>query len=166
MSPHDKTNKWHVRPVKTQISLGIHQVWSESSLSAWRKLGSLATYLGTSDWVDAQADLRFRWAHSHFFFFFHEVAHLFIFACLRTLPFISLFWFKCGFQQFFSHITMVSGCDRELNARFYSAASLSFMLQTLNMIPHPGTLSWQWVDKSLLYPISLSAKRGAAVTIF
>ena len=35
--PHDKTNKWHVRPAKTQISLGIHPVWSESSLSTWRK---------------------------------------------------------------------------------------------------------------------------------
>ena len=29
---HDKTNKVTVRPAKTQISLGIHQVWSESSL--------------------------------------------------------------------------------------------------------------------------------------
>ena len=43
-----KLTKWHVRPAKTQISLGIRPVWSESSLSAWRKLGSLAT----------------RWAHS------------------------------------------------------------------------------------------------------
>ena len=32
-----------VRPAKTQISLGIRPVWSESSLSAWRKLGSVAT---------------------------------------------------------------------------------------------------------------------------
>ena len=32
--PHDKTNKVSVRPAKTQISLGIHPVWSESSLSA------------------------------------------------------------------------------------------------------------------------------------
>ena len=32
------------RPVKTQISLGIRPVWSESSLSAWRYLGSLATH--------------------------------------------------------------------------------------------------------------------------
>ena len=39
-----KPTKWHVRPAKTQISLGIHPVWSESSLSAWRKLGSLATH--------------------------------------------------------------------------------------------------------------------------
>ena len=31
---HDKTNKMNVRPAKTQISLGIRPVWSESSLSA------------------------------------------------------------------------------------------------------------------------------------
>ena len=33
-----------VRPAKTQISLGIRPVWSESSLSAWRNIGSLATH--------------------------------------------------------------------------------------------------------------------------
>ena len=33
-----------MRPAKTQISLGIHPVWSQSSLSAWRKLGSLAIH--------------------------------------------------------------------------------------------------------------------------
>ena len=41
---HDKTNKMSVRPAKTQISLGIRPVWSDSSLSAWRKLWSLATH--------------------------------------------------------------------------------------------------------------------------
>ena len=39
-----KPTKWHVRPAKTQSSLDIRPVWSESSLSVWRKLGSLATY--------------------------------------------------------------------------------------------------------------------------
>ena len=29
-----KATKWHVRPAKTRISLGIHPVWSESSLCA------------------------------------------------------------------------------------------------------------------------------------
>ena len=29
-------------------------------------------------------------------------------------------------QQFFSHITTVSGCDQELNVHFYSAASLKY----------------------------------------
>ena len=46
---HDKTNNMAVRPVKTQISLGICPVWSESSLSAWRKLGSLATHWAHSE---------------------------------------------------------------------------------------------------------------------
>ena len=32
--PHDKTSKMTVHPAKTQISLGIHPVWSESLLCA------------------------------------------------------------------------------------------------------------------------------------
>ena len=67
--PRDKTNKVSVRPAKTQISLGIRPVWSESLLSAWRKLGPLATHWvhseDWSDWADAQADLSLRWVHSH-----------------------------------------------------------------------------------------------------
>ena len=46
---HDKTNKLSVCPAKTQISLGIRPVWSESSLSAWRKLGPLATHWAHSE---------------------------------------------------------------------------------------------------------------------
>ena len=61
--------KWHVRPAKTQISLGIRPVWSESSLSAWRKFGSSTTHWAHSDdwsdWADAEAELSLRWAHSH-----------------------------------------------------------------------------------------------------
>ena len=41
---HDKTNQISVRQAKTPISLGIRPVWSESSLSAWRKLGYIATH--------------------------------------------------------------------------------------------------------------------------
>ena len=44
-----KPTKWHVRPAKTQISPGICPAWSESSLSAWRKLGSLATHWAHSE---------------------------------------------------------------------------------------------------------------------
>ena len=59
-----------MRPVKTQISLGIHPVWSVfiarmkkprirgSSLSARRRLWS--------DWADSQADMRLRRAHKSF----------------------------------------------------------------------------------------------------
>ena len=46
---HDKTNKMTVRPAKTQISLGIRPVWTESSLSTWRKLGFLATHWAHSE---------------------------------------------------------------------------------------------------------------------
>ena len=38
-----------MRPVKTQIRLGIRPFWSESSLSAWRNLGTL-----TAQWVDSE----------------------------------------------------------------------------------------------------------------
>ena len=41
---HDTPTKWHVRPAKTQINLGIRPVWSESSLAVRRKFGSLATH--------------------------------------------------------------------------------------------------------------------------
>ena len=46
---HDKTDKMSLCPSKSQISLGIRPVWSESSLSAWRNLGSLATH-----WVHSE----------------------------------------------------------------------------------------------------------------
>ena len=46
---HDKTNKMNVRPAKPQISLGIRPVWSESLLSAWRNIGSLATHWAHSE---------------------------------------------------------------------------------------------------------------------
>ena len=58
-SQQNQQNGMHTQ--RRLISQGIRLVWSESSLSAWRKLGSLATYWAhsedLSDWVDAQADL-------------------------------------------------------------------------------------------------------------
>ena len=44
-----KPIKWHVRPVKTQISRSIRPVWSESSPSAWIYLGSLAIHSAHSE---------------------------------------------------------------------------------------------------------------------
>ena len=56
-----KPIKCHVRPAKTQASLDIRPMWSESSLSAWRKFGSLASYWAHredwSDWAESQGDL-------------------------------------------------------------------------------------------------------------
>ena len=62
-----KPTKWHVRPAKNQIILGIRPVWSESSLSAqW--VAKDPSFLQAdsedwSDWADAQADLSLRWVH-------------------------------------------------------------------------------------------------------
>ena len=47
-----KPTKWHMRPAKTQISLGTRLVSSESSLSAWTSTGSLATHWAHSKGFD------------------------------------------------------------------------------------------------------------------
>ena len=75
-SPRDKNNKVSVHPAKTQISLGICPVWSESLLCAqWVAKGPSFLHADSkasgqrslwSDWADAQADLSLRWAHTHF----------------------------------------------------------------------------------------------------
>ena len=75
-----KLTKWHVHPAKTQISLGIHLVWAEYSLCAqWgaKDLSLLhADSEDWSDWADAQADLRLRWAHMLFYWFCHEASQI------------------------------------------------------------------------------------------
>ena len=84
-----KPTKWHVRPAKTQISLGVRPVWSESSLDAQADMSSLCaqrvakdpsflkpTAKTLLDWADAQADLSLRWAHMPLCWFCHEAAHL------------------------------------------------------------------------------------------
>ena len=82
-----KPTKWHVCLAKIQISLGIRPVWSESLLSAWRKLGSLATHWAHSedwsDWAHAQADLSLRWAQSFCWLEAHLEIHNNIWACAR-----------------------------------------------------------------------------------
>ena len=77
------TSTWKkqtVRPAKTQISLGIRPVWSESSLSAWRKRGSLSAY-----WAQMNILVRLGgcpgWSESSlvarsFCWFCHEAAHM------------------------------------------------------------------------------------------
>ena len=64
-----KPTKWVCAKQRLRWPLASTQS-DQSSLSAWRKLGSLATHWAHSedwsDWVDAQADLRISWVHSHF----------------------------------------------------------------------------------------------------
>ena len=47
-----KPTKWHVRPAKAQIILGIRPVWQGSSLSTWGKLMSLAIIRAHSEASD------------------------------------------------------------------------------------------------------------------
>ena len=69
-----------VRPAKTQITLGIRQVWSASSLYAqWVAKDPRFLHADSedwSDWADAQADLSRRRAHMPFCWFCHEAAQI------------------------------------------------------------------------------------------
>ena len=71
--PHDKTNKMTVRPAKTQISLGIRPVWSESSLCVqW-----VAKDSEDSDQTGRMPRLIcFRWAHRPYCWFCHVAAQM------------------------------------------------------------------------------------------
>ena len=66
-----KSTIWHVRPAKTPISLGIRSVWSESSLSPWRNIKSLATHWAHSE--DSESSLGAHWS---FCWFCHVAAHV------------------------------------------------------------------------------------------
>ena len=68
--------KWPVRLAMTQISRGIHPVWSEPLLCAdWVAKGS-RFLRADSDWVDAQFDLSLRWVHMSFCWFCRAVAQM------------------------------------------------------------------------------------------
>ena len=94
---HDKTNKMSVRPAKTQISLGIRPVWSESSLSAWRKLGSLATHWAHSEDSDQTGRMP-----SLIWVFAGRTAILLVLSC-RGSHVCYLFVCETHFQSYFSN---------------------------------------------------------------
>ena len=64
----------------TQISLGIHPVWSVSSLSTWRNIGPLPTYWAHSEDSDQTGRMPMLiclcWAHMSFCWFCLVEAHL------------------------------------------------------------------------------------------
>ena len=76
-----KATKWHVCPAKTQISLGILPVWSESSLcTQWLAKNPSFLHANSkdwSDWADAQADPSLRWTRMPFCRFCHALAQVF-----------------------------------------------------------------------------------------
>ena len=90
-APRHNKNKMSARPAKTQISLGIRPVWSIFAIRMKRPW-VLSYSLGAqrrlwSDWVDVQADMSLRWAHSHFVgfvmsYYFVQIKNW----CKRLLP--------------------------------------------------------------------------------
>ena len=69
-----KLTKWSMCPLKTQISLGICPVWSESLLCAqW--VAEDSSFLQVDSEDSDQADPSLRWAHMPFCWFCHEAAH-------------------------------------------------------------------------------------------
>ena len=77
-----KPTKWHV-PSETQISMGIRPAWSESLLSAWRNLGSLASYWAHSEDTDSTA-----WMSMLIGVFFGRTHHFIGFAALQLIGFL------------------------------------------------------------------------------
>ena len=72
--------KWPVHPGKTQMSLGIRPVWSESSLYAWWKLRSLATY-----WVHSKDSDHTGWMSRLIWVFAGHTCHFVCFVMLRVI---------------------------------------------------------------------------------
>ena len=72
-----KTTKWPVRPAKTQISLGIHPVWSVFAMPAWVAKEPRFLHGNSKDWSDyAQADLSLRWVHKSFCWLCHAATQM------------------------------------------------------------------------------------------
>ena len=63
-----KPTRWHVRPAKTQIRLGIHRVWSVLVVCFERLLRTQALFMRTVKTLD-QTDLSLRWVHRSFCWF-------------------------------------------------------------------------------------------------
>ena len=133
-----KPTKWHVRPAKTQISLGIHQVWTESSLSAWRKLWSLAIL----------------WAHSEDSDQTGRMPRLIWVFAGRTCQFVCFVMRRrVNHDMCVNHATrkpVFGACDPLRLKPAYSAAETSLGLEISAIASIGIILSRQWTTKALI----------------
>ena len=107
-----KLTKYHVRPAKTQISLGIHPHWSESSLSAWRKLGSLATYWVHSEDFDQTERMSWLiWVFAgrtcHFVMYCKKMLHWLLHWPLLGLQIVSVIPSECIPKVTYVHVHII-----------------------------------------------------------
>ena len=105
-----KPTKWPVHSAKTQISLDIRPVWSESSLSAWRSIGSL-----TTDWVHSKdSDQSGRMPRLIWVFAGHIFIFGFVMSWLKCFIIIKDLDFKYCHIIWPSYLSYNQGNDREL----------------------------------------------------
>ena len=97
-----KQRKWHVRPRKTQISLGIRPIWSEFLLSAWRKLGSLPTH-----WEHIEAYDQTGWMPRLIWVFAGRKDHFLGLVMRRLIYFRRTFAFKLKCSCWKTKVSMV-----------------------------------------------------------
>ena len=197
-----KPTKWPVCPAKTQISLSISPIWSESLLCAWRILGFLAILRMHSKGSDqtvwmlwltgvfaghthhlvgiAMLQLKFKWNLSkqcrsrsncsfilwtHYYNIMvklHCSSFKIITASFSSVRFFQILWYIriytticlhiwCLFTTFNNFSVISQRCLVATGSSMLTFIVLphwSIMPQALDMIPHPVTLSWHWVDQS------------------
>ena len=106
--PRDKTNKMPVRPAKTQISLGICPVWSESSLCAhWVAKDMSFLHADSEDSGGCPGWSQSSLGEQSFCWFCHEAAHMFclfvfcccFFVCFFLLLFYVVVVFVCSYYM-------------------------------------------------------------------
>ena len=116
-----KPTRWPVRPTKTQISLGIRLVWSESSLSAWRNIGSSATH-----WVCSEDPDQTGWMPRLIWVFAEHTCHC-----------VDFFMWRLNFQKCESHFEVLV-CVYSFGASIFSGVctcpSAYEIRYSLNMI--------------------------------
>ena len=109
--PMTKPTKWHVRPTKTQINLGISPVWSVFAVrmkKAWVLSYPLsAQWRLRADWADAQSDLSLHWIYMPFCRFYHALAHIWT-AKVQIGMWIHAVWSEFSVVFFFLTYTTVS----------------------------------------------------------
>ena len=120
---------WQNQQSECAPSKDLDQPGHPSSLSAWRKLGSLATHWAHSalsaqqrlwsDWADAQADLSLHWAHTHFVGF---VMSRLILILHRRILWITISRTRKGLQittqnSWIGKVKWAASCQNQQNVR-------------------------------------------------
>ena len=151
-------------PAKTQISLGIRHVRSKSSHFPEECLGLKLSIKQTAKTLIRLSErmLRLIWV------FAGRTCSFISFVVLRLkyecyvfiltkqhvgMTKVCLFWFNVAFNNDSVISWRCLDATGSSMLTFIVLPHWSIMPQTLDMIPHPVTLSWHWVDHSTRMPV-------------